>query len=221
MVLGHFGIGLGAKRFAPQPSLGTFFIAVQWADLLWPVLLILNIEKVTPNPGNPNFPLDFVYYPITHSLVMGIVWGALFGLLYWLVKRDSRGALILGICVVSHWLLDYIVHSPDLPVLPTDNPKVGLGLWSSPIGTAVVEGAIFLIGLLLYLRATRARNRTGNWSLWLLVILLVANQVVGSMAPMPSSQQALGWGGLYQWIFILLGYWVDRNRTTTELHPHP
>src|ERR1700754_2475535 len=106
MVLGHFGVGLGAKRFAPKISLGTLFIAVQWADLLWPVLLPLNVEHVDVRKNNPHFPLDFISYPITHSLLMEMVWAACFGLLYWLFKKDIRGAVILGICVVSHWLLD-------------------------------------------------------------------------------------------------------------------
>ena len=95
----------------------------------------------------------------------------------------------------SHWVLDLIVHAPDLPVLPTDAPKVGLGLWGSPIGTAIVEGSIFIAGLVLYLRATRARNATGKWSLWLLVILLVINQIAGRYSPMPANQHALGWAG--------------------------
>ena len=213
MVLGHFGVGLGAKKFAPKISLGTLFIAVQWADLLWPVLLLLNIEKVTLQPGNPKFPLDFVYYPVTHSLLMGIVWGAVFALLYWFIKKDKRGAIVLGICVVSHWLLDLIVHAPDLPLTPGDSPKLGLGLWNNPLATAIVEGGIFAAGLFLYLKATRAKNNTGKWSLWLLVALLVINQFAGALSPMPPSAHAIGWAAQYQWIFVLLGYWVDRNRT--------
>ena len=213
MVLGHFGVGLGAKKFAPKISLGTLFIAVQWADLLWPVLLLLNIEKVTLQPGNPKFPLDFVYYPVTHSLLMGIVWGAVFALLYWFIKKDTRGAIVLGICVVSHWLLDLVVHAPDLPLAPGDSPKLGLGLWNHPLATAIVEVAIFTAGLFLYLKATRARNNTGKWSLWLLVFLLVVNQFAGAFSPLPSSAHAIGWAAQYQWIFVFLGYWVDRNRT--------
>ena len=213
MVLGHFGVGLGAKKFAPKVSLGTLFIAVQWADLLWPVLLLLDVEKVEVRHDNPNFPLDFVSYPITHSLLMGIVWGACFGIVYWLLRKDKNGALVLGLCVISHWVLDLIVHAPDLPLTPGNSPKLGLGLWSSPVGTAIAEGAIFLLGLILYLKNTRAKNNTGKWSLWLLVLLLVANQVAGRLSPLPPSAHAIGWAAQYQWIFILLGYWVDRNRT--------
>ena len=213
MVIGHYGFGLGAKKFAPRLSLGTLFLAVQWADLLWPVLLLLNVEHVRLQPDNPKFPLDFTDYPITHSLLMGIVWGLVFSLLYWLFKKDGRSAFVLGICVVSHWILDLVVHMPDLPLFPGRSPKVGLGLWNWPVWTAVIEGALFLTGLLLYLRVSRAKNATGNWSFWLLMALLVLNQFAGIFSPMPSSAHAIGWAGQYQWIFVLMGYWVDRNRT--------
>ena len=216
MVIGHFGVGFGAKRFAPKISLGTLFIAVQWADLLWPVLLLLNVEHVEVQKGNPKFPLDFTYYPITHSLLMGMFWGFCFGLLYWLVKKNVRSAIVLGICVVSHWVLDLLVHRPDLPLFPDDSDKVGLGLWNYPLPATLIEAAIFIIGLIFYLRTTRATKKSGNWGLWLLVVLLVVNQVAGAVSPMPSSGHAIGWAAQYQWIFVLLGYWVDKGRLSID-----
>jgi hypothetical protein len=214
MVLGHFGVGLGAKKFAPSLSLGLLFMAAQWVDLLWPVLLLFNVEHVDINKGNPHFPLEFTSYPITHSLLMGIVWGACFTLIYYAIKKDWKAAIVLGLCVPSHWLLDLIVHKPDLPLFPGAGPRVGLGLWNSPIGTAIVEGGIFVIGLVLYLRSTRAKDRQGKWGLWLLVFLLIANQIAGALSPLPPSAHAIGWAAQYQWIFILLGFWVDRHRSS-------
>jgi len=212
MVIGHFGVGFGAKKFAPKISLGTLFIAVQWADLLWPVLLLLNVEYVEVLKGNPKIPLNFTYYPITHSLLMGIFWGFCFGLLYWLVKRNVRNAIVLGICVVSHWVLDLLVHRPDLPLFPDDSDKVGFGLWNYPLVAILIEAAIFITGLVLYFKSTRATRSSGNWGLWVLVVLLVLNQIAGAVSPMPSSGHAIGWAAQYQWIFVLLGYWVDRGR---------
>jgi len=212
MVIGHFGVGFGAKRFAPRISLGTLFIAVQWADLLWPVLLLFDVERVEVQKGNPKIPLNFTYYPITHSLLMGMFWGFCFGLLYWLTRKNVRNAIALGVCVVSHWVLDLIVHRPDLPLFPDDSDKVGFGLWNYPLLAILIEAAIFITGLVLYLKTTRARRRSGNWGLWLLVVLLVLNQVAGAVSPMPSSGHAIGWAAQYQWIFVLLGYWVDRGR---------
>jgi LexA-binding, inner membrane-associated putative hydrolase len=220
MVIGHFGFGLGAKKFAPKISLGTLFIAVQFADLLWPVLLLLNVEHVSLQRGNTKFPLDFSDYPITHSLAMAILWGACFGLIYWAVKKDIRSAVVLGICVLSHWVLDLVVHIPDLPLYPGESsPKVGLGVWNWPWITALVEGTLFIIGLILYLRTTHAKNKSGVWGLWLLVILLVVAHVAGIFSPLPPSAHAIGWAAQYQWIFILLAYWVDRNRVTGDTRP--
>lgn len=216
MVIGHFGFGLGAKKFAPKASLGTLFMAVQWADLLWPVLLLTGVEHVALQPDNKKFPFNFTDYPISHSLLMGIVWGLLFGVIYWLVKKDIRSAVVVGICVVSHWVLDLFVHNPDLPLFPGNSPKEGLGLWNYPILTAVIEFSIFIVGLVLYMRTTTAKNTTGKWSLWLLVVLLVVNQVAAQLSPMPTSVTVLGWAGQYEWIFVIIGYWVDHNRMARE-----
>jgi membrane-bound metal-dependent hydrolase YbcI (DUF457 family) len=212
MVIGHFGFGLGAKKFAPKVSLGTLFMAVQWADLLWPVMLLLGVEHVGLRPDNTKFPLDFTDYPVTHSLAMGIVWGALFGFIYWLIKKDIRSAVVVGICVVSHWVLDLIVHQPDLPLFPGNSPKVGFGLWNWPVLTAVIEFALFIIGLTLYMRTTHAKNAKGTWGLWLMVTLLVVTHIAGLVSPLPTSVNAIGWAAQYQWIFVIMGYWVDRNR---------
>ena len=217
MVIGHFGFGLGAKKFAPKTSLGLLFMAVQWADLLWPVLLLLNVEHVDLQPGNAKFPLVFTDYPVTHSLLMGIVWGLCFGFIYWLARKDIRGAFVLGICVVSHWVLDLFVHLPDLPLFPgSSSPKVGLGLWNWPVLTGVVEATLFVTGTVLYLRTTRAKNAAGKWGFWLLAGLLVVVHIAGLLSPLPASAHAIGWAAQYQWIFVILGFWVDRNRVAVN-----
>jgi hypothetical protein len=149
---------------------------------------------------------------ISHSLLMGLVWGLLFALVCWLVKKDMRSAIVAGICVVSHWVLDLIVHKPDLPLFPGNSPLLGMGLWNWPLLTALIEFLIFGVGLALYLRTTSAKNKTGKWSLWLLVCLLVVNHIAGLTSPLPTSITTLAWAGQYQWIFVIMGYWVDRNR---------
>ncbi len=119
MFIGHFGVGLAAKKIDKQPSLGTLFMAAQFVDLLWPLFLILGIEKVKIVPGISMLtPLDFTYYPFTHSLLGVFFWALLFGLIYFLIKKNVRSAIILGILVISHWFLDLIVHIPDLPLFP-------------------------------------------------------------------------------------------------------
>ncbi len=147
MFLGHFGVGFAAKAASPKTSLGTLFLATQFIDLLWPSLLLIGAERVRIEPGATKVtPLDFVYYPISHSLLAVLGWALLFALLYQLFRGYPRGSIIVGLAVVSHWLLDAIVHHPDLPLYPGSGYVVGLSLWSSLSGTLVVELLIFAIG---------------------------------------------------------------------------
>ncbi len=215
MFIGHFGVGLAVKKATPRISLGTLFIAVQFLDLLWPTLLLLNIEHVVIHPELDNaHGLAFVDYPITHSLLFALIWSVLFGGIYFIFNKDRRGAFILGFCVLSHWLLDLIVHFPDLPLYPGNSPLLGFGLWGSTVGTALVEGSIFIVGLVMYLRSTKAKNKTGDIVFWILIILLVAAHVSSLFGPAPTSVTALAWSAQLQWVFVLLAYWADRNRVS-------
>lgn len=213
MFIGHFGVGFAAKRAAPLASLGTLFLAAQFVDLLWPALLLVGAERVEIRPGITRVtPLDFVSYPVSHSLVLVLAWGALFAVTYWIVRRYRTGALVAGTLVVSHWLLDAIVHRPDLPLVPGGATRVGLGLWNSYAATLAIEGAIFAAGLLLYLRGTTAIDRIGRYGAAALVVLLCGIYAANLTGPPPPSVRAIAWAGQAQWLLILFGYWIDRHR---------
>ena len=209
-------IGTGVPYRVPgaRTSLGTLFFAAQFVDLLWPILLLLGVERVAIRPGITRVtPLDFESYPISHSLVMSLVWGAIVGTLYAVATRRLRGALVVGLCVVSHWLLDLLVHRPDLPIGLGEGPKVGLGLWSSLTATVLVEGAIFAGGLLLYARASRPLDRIGSIALWALAAFLVLIQIANLFGPPPENWAQIAWVGHAQWLLVLWAWWVDRHRT--------
>jgi FtsH-binding integral membrane protein len=213
MFIGHYALGLAAKRAAPRTSLGTLFIAPTLADLLWPVFLLLGWEHshVVPGP-NPLLTLWLDDIPYSHSLFTLIIWGALFGYLYWRRRGDKRAAVVIGLLVVSHWVLDVVTHRPDMPIYP-GSPKVGLGLWNAPIATAIVEALMLLIGLAIYARVTRARDAIGRWGFWALIALLIVSYVVSLNAPTPPSQTALAVSALiFGWVFVLLAWWVERHR---------
>ncbi|MDA0204518.1 MAG: hypothetical protein O2795_04105 [Acidobacteria bacterium] len=215
MFLGHFGLGFGLKRAAPAVSLGTLFLAVEFVDLLWPTFLVLGLEHVEIAPGiTAVTPLDFVDYPISHSLLMMIVWGLLFGGVYWAIKKSRSGAVVCGLAVVSHWFLDWLMHRPDLPLYPGNSPLLGLGLWKSLAATMLLEFMVFAVGLAIYLRATQAIDRKGTVGLWALVAFLVVVYLGNLFGPPPPSVQAIGWAGQAQWLFVAAGYWVDRHRRT-------
>ena len=213
MFIGHFGAGFAGKKLDRTTSLGTYIMAAQWIDLIWPILLLLGIEKVDIKPGiSAVTPIDFVYYPFTHSLTGVIIWGVLFGLVYFIIKKKIKTAFILCALVVSHWFLDLLVHIPDLPLIPGLELKVGLDLWNSLAGTLLVEGLIFTTGVYLYLRSTKARNKTGKYALWGLILFLVLIYIGNLFGPPPDSVQAIAIVGNAQWLIILWGYWIDRNR---------
>ena len=214
MFIGHFALALASKKAAPRVKLGTLVMAAQWLDLLWPIFLLLGWESVATAPGITRFtPFDFVHYPWTHSLACVLGWAALFGGIYYSLRRNGSGALVLATLVVSHWVLDWLTHRPDLPLFP-GGPKVGLGLWNSIAGTLIVEVALFISGAAIYLRATRPKDRTGSIALWSFLILLLAFYLLsafGSGAPEPKQ---VAWGGLLMWLFVPWGYWIDRHRET-------
>ena len=214
MFVGHFGVGFGAKAIAPNASLGSLFLAAQFIDLLWPAFLLIGLEQVRIVPGITRVtPLDFVHYPISHSLVAVIGWGVLFAAVYQVLRRYPRGAVVLGLAVVSHWFLDLVVHRPDLPLYPGSPDRYGFGLWGSVGATLAVELPVFLAGLWLYLRATRASDATGTWALWGLVAFLLAIYAANLFGgEPPPSVTALAWVGQAQWLLVAWGYWVDRHR---------
>ena len=213
MFIGHYALGLAAKRAAPRTSLATLLIAPTLADLLWPVFLLLGWEHVHAVPStNPFLVGWFDSYPYSHSFLMLLVWGALFGFLYRARTGDKRGALVIGLLVVSHWVLDVITHRPDMPIYP-GGPQVGLGLWNSASATIVVEALMLLGGLMIYTRATRARDAIGRWGFWSMIALLVISYVASLTTPPPSSIIVLAVGAIiFGWVFVLFAWWVDRHR---------
>ncbi|WCT13238.1 metal-dependent hydrolase [Mucilaginibacter jinjuensis] len=217
MFIGHFGLSFAAKKAAPKVSLGTLFIATQFVDILWPFLLVFHIEKMAIVPGYTKVnAFEFLYFPYTHSLLMGVIWGVLAGGLYRLFKKDTRGAVVIGLCVVSHWFLDLVVHTADLPLTPFGNYKSGFGLWNHLAAALIVETAIFLLGTYIYAACTRAKNKTGSWLLWSLVILLLVISAGNTFGPTPAPDGSLV--SLFFSFMVMIGlivglaYWVDLNR---------
>jgi hypothetical protein len=212
MFIGHFGVGLGAKKLAPRTSLGSLFFAAQFLDLLWPILLLLSIEHVRIAPGITRIsPFDFYDYPITHSLLMAAIWSILVGGGYYALHRSSRAAWVMGLAVLSHWALDLLVHRPDLPLWP-GGPKAGLGLWNFWILETLLEVAFFAGGAWLYFSVTRARDNVGRYAIWALLVFLFLGWVASLFAGAPPDERSMAWGALSMWIVVPWAWWVDRHR---------
>lgn len=217
MFLGHFGAGMAAKNFNNKPSLGTLFLASQFIDLLWPVLLITGVEKVVLNPESTKVThIDFIYYPFSHSLMGVLFWAVLFGLVYFLLKKNIRSSVFLGALVLSHWILDVIVHKPDLPLTTGNNYLIGLGAWNSYIVTLIIEFSIFITGAYFYLSVTEARNKKGTYLIWSLLVFLSIIYLSNIFGPPPPDPKMIGYAGLAQWLIIIWAYWADHNRILRE-----
>jgi hypothetical protein len=219
MFIGHFAVGLASKRVAPRASLGVLMAAPNLLDLLWPIFLLLGWEQVRIDPGNTAFtPLDFVSYPISHSLLTACGWGVLFALLYWAVARYVRGAVVVAFSVVSHWVLDFITHRPDLPLYP-GGPRAGLGLWNSVPATMAIEISMYAAGAWLYLSMTRARDRVGSYALWAFLVFGLVAYLANIFGPPPPSAHAIAVAALALWLIPLWAWWIDRHRDLTAPLP--
>ncbi len=213
MFLGHFGLAFAAKKAAPRTSLGTTVLATEFADALWPLFLILGWEQVTIVPGITRVtPLNFVAYPWSHSLLMDLFWAVGFAAVYFVIRRYRAGAWVVAAGVLSHWVLDWASHRPDMPVSPWSGEKYGLGLWNSMGATVTVELLMFFGGLAIYLNQTRAKDKTGQIALWSFVVLLVVIWAGSTFGPPPPNVNALKYGGLLMWLMIAWCYWIDRHR---------
>ena len=221
MFIGHFAVGFAAKKWIPAVSLGTFFLAAQLADLIWPTLLTFGIERVEIAPGiTAVTPLDFVSYPLSHSLVALSLWATIFAVIYWAARRSRGAAITLAVLVLSHWVLDFVTHRPDLPIDFAAQYRVGLGLWFSVPGTLMVEIPLFLLGVVLYTRSTRAKDRTGTIAMWALVVFLLVVYAASVFGPPPPSIAAVAWSAQAMWLLVAWGYWIDRHRQPLALSVH-
>jgi hypothetical protein len=213
MFVGHLAVALGGKTVEPRLSLAAYVAGAFGLDLLWPVFLLAGIEVVRIDPGASAFtPLAFVSYPWSHSLLMSVVWGGVAALIAARSPAGRRGALIIGAVVISHWVLDWVTHVPDLPLWP-GGPKFGLGLWNSTPATLLVEGALFAAAIAIYSRAVPARDAAGKWSFRALVLLVTAVWISGPFSPPPPSVNAIIVVSLMvAAIFPLWAAFIDRHR---------
>ncbi|MFI5253814.1 MAG: hypothetical protein ACHQQQ_15450 [Bacteroidota bacterium] len=218
MFIGHYAIGFASKKLAPQVSLGTLFLSVQLLDLLWPIFLLTGLEHVRIAPGITAFsPFDFYDYPFSHSLVMVICWSVVFAGIYYLLELYPRGAWILGLGVFSHWVLDFITHRPDMPISPGLHYFVGLGLWNSVPGTIILEGLLYIVGVILYARFTAPKDRAGRIALWSLVIFLVLMWIGSMKSAPPPNEKVLAWSALLTWLMVPWGYYIDKHRNAASI----
>jgi hypothetical protein len=211
MFVGHLAVALASKRVEPSIPLGGAVAAAFGLDLLWPILLLLGLERVRVNPGDTEFThLAFESYPWSHSLLMAVLWSVL---VWFLARRrmSSRASVLLAGLVLSHWVLDFVTHRPDLPLWP-NGPVLGAGLWYSIPATIAVEGSLLAAAVASYSRTTSPLDRTGTLAFLSLIALTTLIWVTQPWAPPPPNPTAVAIGALALWLLAPWGSWIERHR---------
>jgi hypothetical protein len=221
--LGHYGVAFALKRAEPKLSLGSLFLTVQLADLLWGVFLLLGWEHAAIVPENPIIPLEFTDYPISHGLLGMTLWSVVAAALYysWPTRDTTRhwqASVLVGLAVLTHFPLDFLVHVRDLPLVGNDSPKVGLGLWNHPTAAMLAELLALGGGIAVYVALRSVRHPVRTVRLASLVLLLIATYLAAHYGPVPPNVTRLGITD----VLLLLGLaafasWADRRPTPLEL----
>jgi hypothetical protein len=215
MFVGHYGPGLAIRAWRPELPLWLMFLMVQLVDIAWAVLVMAGVEKVRIAPGiTAANPLDLYYMPYSHGLIAALAWSLVAGLVCRVAFRWPTWTLVpwVGAAVFSHWLLDLLVHRPDLPVYG-DSMKLGLGLWNFPTIALLLEAAVLFAGLWFYLRRTAPRNAIGRFGPVVFVALMLVLQVTTAAGPPPPSPGAVAVSALAAYLaFAAVAGWIDRQR---------
>lgn len=214
MFVGHYGVSFAVKSCEKRIPLWLLFVAVQFVDVLWAIFVLTGIEKVRITPGiTATNPLDLYYMPYTHSLIAALLWSGVGFIGYRGVhKGGAYAAFLVAVAVFSHWVLDLIVHRPDLP-LYDDMYKVGLGLWNYPALALALEASLLFGGIFLYLRASKAESQIGRFGMLAFgIILLIVQGIVFFGAPPPSPSAAALTALISYVVFAGIAYWLEKKR---------
>jgi len=214
MFVGHYGVSFAAKSIDKRIPLWLLFIAVQFVDVLWAVFILMGIERVRITPGiTASNPLDLYYMPYTHSLVAVVLWSGLGFVWYRMIYKSTNfAAFLVAVAIFSHWVLDLIVHRPDLP-LYDDKYKIGFGLWNFPVLAFALESILLFGGIFLYLRSSRAVSLAGKFGVPVFgIVLLIVQAIVFFGAP-PTSSSSAALTALFSYLlFAGVAYYLETKR---------
>lgn len=225
MFIGHYGIAFALKKYVPKTSLGILFICTQLVDILFFLFVPLGIEHLRIIPGfTEASPFDLYDYPLTHSLLGALAWTIVVYLIVRFVPLRStvdtsykqRAALVLSVLVFSHFLLDVIVHTPDLLLVPGFDLAIGLGLWNSIIATVAIELAVLLVGFWIYLKSTSSdTSAVGKFGMYIFIIVLVVITILNPFMVYPNVLAAALLAEFMYTVLTLIAWWLDGKRSVT------
>lgn len=215
MFIGHYSASFAGRAAEKRLPLWLLFIAVQFIDVLWAIFVLLGVEKVRIVPGfTASNALDLYYMPYTHSLLGALGWSVVAYVLCQLIPRlrGRRTGLILAAAVFSHWILDLIVHRPDLALYDSVG-KMGFGLWNHRGAAFALEMAVLFAGAAVFYPRVVHRGRLIGF-----VIFLAAFQVFGTFffPPPPSDHAAAGTALCAYILLALIAWWVERGEAQSQ-----
>ena len=191
MFIGHYGVAYAAKTVAPKVPLAAYFLAVQALDVLFSVFVLSGIEhmEIVHNYTSYN-PYRLYDMPITHSLVGSLGWAVAVGIVATILRVPRRESLWLGLAVFSHFILDLLVHTPDLSIAGNDTAKLGLGLWNNVPLVIVLELLVLLGGWMIFSRSQRSDTTFPKQRNRIFVGILVLLTILTPFMPDPASPAA-------------------------------
>ena len=216
MFVGHYAASLALKSFERRASLGVLFLAVQFVDILFFPFVLLGLERMNIVENfTQSTHFELLFMPYTHSLVGSLVWAGLaYALFRWFIVKKNSVAVVVALAVFSHWLFDLSVHTPDLPLWSDSSLKLGFGLWNNAVATYVLEAALLVCALWLYLRSTNANSTVGKYGMSIFVAFLLLVNVLNIFGPLQGDSKIfLVTTALTSYfLFAAIAYWLDTKR---------
>ncbi len=217
MFVGHLGVGLAMKKADQRVNLGLLFFAAMLLDVLLWIFVLLGVERVIIPPNFPELHYLTFYFPYSHSLVGALVWSGLaFGIAKYVLFREkdwgAHAAGVVAIVVFSHFVLDFLSHVPDLPIVG-DSFKIGFGLNKNIWVELGLEVLLAAIGLVVYWRSVTGTNRLARYGLIALMVLLSALTALGAMSPAAPAPTDAAISALVMIPLVSsIAFWLDRKR---------
>jgi hypothetical protein len=219
MFAGHLAAGLVLKKMERRINLGWLFFAALFHDFLLGILILLGLEQIhIPANFAQTHYLTFTF-PYSHGLAASVIWSVLaYGITYavlprWTSKERRQAGLVIALTMFSHFVLDWFVHIPEMPLLGENSPKIGLSLWNNLSLALALETALVIFGFVFYLITVKPKTILARYGIAALIILITTLTITGQLfgdTPPPANGAAMSWI-VQPFLICGLADWFDRK----------
>ena len=218
MFIGHLGTGLALKKLDNKTNLFEIFVSVLFLDILLWILVLLGIERTYIPDNYAELHYFTFHFPYSHGLLASLIWTALTYFLVKLSTKNDRTAIVLAIGVFSHFILDFIVHPQELPLVGDHSQMLGLGLWNHIYLELTLELIILIIGFVFYFKSTEGKSFGGKYGMIIFMTILTIFAFAGQLfGPKPETENQVALSSLISiFLILILAFWLDRKRTAIK-----